>query len=653
MIRLDEPAPALAARYHGGDLGARDVEAHPVLSRWSRAAGLGLRPDAAAHPEGPTSADLADRRDRMDAVFREEVPLLSPIADELSERSMVAVVADQEGVVLLARGGGDFVGEAARVRLVEGSRWSEDTRGTNAIGTSLAERRPVAVIGRAHYEERNHGLFCYATPIRDAYGDQVAVLDVTGALSQHSAAVGIAVQAAGAALERALRLRAYSAATAGGLTVVERMLHRTTSPALLIEASGDVLAMNGAANAALGVGGRDGVHPQAPGEGRALTVERVFGTSMDALRAVALSPGGARFETSRARYRLEVEPIFGAGGRILSLVAYLSPIPASTAARSAPAVPARPRIHPAFDTIFGTDRGLIAAKEMAARFAPTPLPILLLAETGTGKELFARAIHAAGGRESGAFVALNCGALAPGLLEAELFGYAPGAFTGAGRRGSEGKVGAASGGTLFLDEIAEMPESLQAVLLRVLEDGEYYRLGDSRPRRSTFRLVGATWRDLPALVAAGRFRRDLFFRVQGATVTIPPLRTRTDRVALARDLLAELAAASGKLCPQLAGDAVTWIATHPWPGNVRELKSALAHALVMAGDAPTIDRLCFPRVLLSDPPPESPGGPGTRDALLRAAATEALHASGGNYSEAARRLGVARSTLYRMVGAKG
>jgi transcriptional regulator of acetoin/glycerol metabolism len=665
VLRLDEPGATLAARFHGGALARAEVTVHPVLSRWERAAELGVRADGDAHAEGTTAADLCDRRDRMDAVFREETSLLSPIADELSARSMVAIVADHEGVVLLARGGGEFVGEAARVRLVEGSRWSEATRGTNAIGTALAERRPVAVVGRAHYEERNQGLFCYATPIRDAYGEVVAALDVTGAAAHHSPAVGIAVQAAGAALERALRLREYAATTVGGYAVIERMLHRAGSPALLIEATGAVVAMNDAARAVLGV--RDAR------DGSALTVERVFGASVDALRAVARSPGGAaRFETAGTGYRLELEPIHGASGRVLSLLAYLEPLPSATlvsgaqpglaarhavdglgARRSTRATAHRAAIPTAFDGILGDDGGVVSAKETSARFAPTPLPVLLLAETGTGKELFARAIHAASPRRAGAFVALNCGALAPSLLEGELFGYAPGAFTGAGRAGSDGKIAAANRGTLFLDEIAEMPEPLQAMLLRVLEAGEYYRLGDPRPRRSDFRLVAATCRDLPALVAAGRFRRDLFYRVQGACVTIPALRSRTDRLTLARGLLAELARPSGAPCPELAEDAVRWILEHTWPGNVRELKSALAHALVMTEEGEPLDRAAFPRVLVPDPTPSGEGPRSrTRGEILREAAADALRAAGGNFTEAARRLGIARSTLYRMMGSR-
>jgi transcriptional regulator with PAS, ATPase and Fis domain len=275
----------------------------------------------------------------------------------------------------------------------------------------------------------------------------------------------------------------------------------------------------------------------------------------------------------------------------------------------------------------------------------------LLAETGTGKELFARALHAASPRADGPFVALNCGALAAGVLESELFGYAPGAFTGALRGGSVGKLGAANGGTLFLDEIAEMPDALQAALLRVLDDGVYHRVGDNRPSRADFRLVCATCRDLPALVEQGAFRRDLFYRVHGGCITIPSVRERDDRVFVARGLLARLAAPAPPL--ELTADAEAWIAEHDWPGNVRELKTALVHAVAMSGGEP-ITRACFPRVLVARPGGgRSAVGPGaplsarSRDDVLRDAVREAMRASQGNVTEAARRLGVARSTIYR------
>ncbi|MFY0578096.1 sigma 54-interacting transcriptional regulator [Cystobacter fuscus] len=231
-------------------------------------------------------------------------------------------------------------------------------------------------------------------------------------------------------------------------------------------------------------------------------------------------------------------PHFDARGRPLALAVFVE----RDVPRSRPVDP----LPDSFNVLLGSDPALRDAKQRAARVAGSSLPVLLLAETGTGKELLARAIHEASGNASGPFLALNCGALPAGLLEAELFGYAPGAFTGALAAGSKGKLGVVDGGTLFLDEIGEMPESLQALLLRVLDDGHYFRLGETKPRESRFRLISATCRDLPAMVEAGKFRRDLYYRIRGAVLSLPPLRRRTDKTELARALVEKLAREQGR-----------------------------------------------------------------------------------------------------------
>jgi transcriptional regulator of acetoin/glycerol metabolism len=627
VLLLDEPSRALTERFHSGLVSPDSLGEHPVLSRWARVARLGLAPDSDGYPEGERGSALVVRRDRIDDAFREESVLLDQVAGELSTPDVVALLADPDGVILASRGGREFQTDAGRARLVEGARWSEMARGTNAIGTAAAEGKAVAVVGRAHYELRIGDLFCYATPLRDAYGEVVAVLDVTGAMSHHDPAFAVAVQVAGTALEGALRARAFARAHAGGIPLLERLVARCGSPALVAEASGAVRLANDAARAVL------------RGRGTSLTCERIFGMPFQRLASMAFGgTRGARFEAGGASFAVELDPLLGHEGQALAIVVYLDPI---AARRPAPAPARAPQVpetvHPAFAPLVGTDPAFLQAKALAQRFAATALPVLLLAETGTGKELFARAVHGASARARGPFVALNCGAITESLLESELFGHAPGAFTGASRAGSEGKIGAASGGTLFLDEIAEMPEALQSVVLRVLDDGTYYRVGDGRPRRSDFRLVCATSRDLPAMVAQGAFRRDLFFRIHGACVRIPPLRERNDRLLLAKALLA-----AGDV---LAEDASLWIERHPWPGNVRELKSALLHAQALAGGGPIASEH-FPEPLVSDSAAVTPGER-TKDEILRDEYASALRACSGNVSEAARRLGIARSTLYR------
>jgi len=611
----------------GTALDERDV-AHPVAARWARAAALGVRRDGDAYPVGPGDAELAERHARFDDVLCERRALLQPLAQELAARAYCGIVADADGIILSAHVADAFDNPAARVRLVHGADWSETARGTNAIGTAIAERGPVAVIGRAHYERRNGALFCYASPVFDASGEMVAVIDVSGAVEQDDGDLARSVKRAALELERALREIGYARAGFRNLAMLERLVLRAGTPALLIEPRGPVRLHNEAARRAL-LNGRD-----------RLDCESIFGASFAALAEMAAKGSEARFETREQTFRVHLDPVLDPRERTLGIVVHLEPVarPAATTARLRRGEPAA--LPPPFDAIHATDEGMVAAKRLAATFAATPIPVLLLAETGTGKELFARAIHQASARAAGPFVAINCGALSPSLLESELFGYAPGAFTGASRAGSLGLLGEADGGTLFLDEIAEMPEPLQATLLRALDDGAYRRVGDPRPRRSTFRLVAATCRELAARVEQGAFRRDLFYRIHGACIRIPALRERSDRVGLARALLAQQRVPP----PELGPSAVRHIETHSWPGNTRELKSAVAYALALCGDGP-VEREHFP---------EPPLGPSrddgrTRREVLRDAAAETLRASGGNVSEAARRLGVARDTLYRMM----
>jgi transcriptional regulator of acetoin/glycerol metabolism len=644
MLRLRSPGPEAWEHFQQGVVSADVVARDPVLARWSRAAAQGAIADGPALPDGVSSSDMLTRRDRIGPLVAESGPVLSRISAELAARGVLALLADRDGVIVGAWGGGGFLGEAARTRLVEGSSWAEAVRGTNAIGTALAEGAPVAVIGSAHFERINHGLFCYASPIRDPFGELEAVLDVTGAATDDDPGLGVAVETAATAIEHALRLRSYAELTPGGLATLGRLVTRSTAPAMLLEAPGVVRIVNEAGARLLGC---------APGHAGGASVDELLGASWPTLAACARDGRRLRFSRGGTTSEVELEPMVGPDGRVLALMVYLSP--QVQRARPAPLPvrrPVTPAEHPAFAPILGDDPALIAAKHAATRLAVTDLPVLLLAETGTGKELFARAIHAASRHAAGPFVAVNCGAIQPTLLESELFGYAPGAFTGAARTGAPGLVATADGGTLFLDEIAELGPGAQALLLRVLEDGSYHRVGDSRVRQARFRLLAATCRDLAAEVAAGTFRRDLFFRIHGAIVTLPALRDRRDRVALATGILSALA---GGLAPVLAADARAHIEHHDWPGNVRELKMALAHGLALAPIDGPIAREHLPAPLpgLAAAPrvaaPALPAAP-TRDDALREALTAALAAAGGNLSDAARRLGVARSTVYRMLG---
>jgi DNA-binding NtrC family response regulator len=307
----------------------------------------------------------------------------------------------------------------------------------------------------------------------------------------------------------------------------------------------------------------------------------------------------------------------------------------------------------------GTDPGMARVAETVARVAPSNATVLLLGETGTGKEVIARALHLQSTRSEHPFVTVNCALLKGELLESELFGHEKGAFTGADRV-RQGRVETARGGTLFLDEIGELPQALQAKLLRLLQEKEYERLGSDRTQRADIRLVAATHRDLSALIRAGTFREDLYYRLKVISIKIPPLREREgDILPLAEWLLDKHAAESTRAPPQLSGEVKQALRRYPWPGNVRELSNVMERCVLLAGD---IVGLCdLPEELMGGVmAPEAAAVTDTEDlfglpyneavtAARRLIVARALERAGGHQTKAAERLGVTQPYLSRLV----
>ena len=304
----------------------------------------------------------------------------------------------------------------------------------------------------------------------------------------------------------------------------------------------------------------------------------------------------------------------------------------------------------AFREIVGTSPALRATLERAARVVPHgDATVLILGETGTGKELLARALHYGGPRASGPFVELNCAALPAQLLESELFGHERGAFTDA-KTAKPGLFEAADGGTLLLDEINQLALELQAKLLRALEQKATRRLGSTTTRAFDVRIIAASNADLAAEVRAGRFRQDLYYRLNVISLVLPPLRERGDDVLLlAEAFLARFAAQYGLPHPALDPDARRALVTHAWPGNVRELRNAMERALLLSPPG-TLDL----SELHATPSATQRNGaplpfPAPLKDIIQSAAHATLEAAGGNRSEAARRLGISRSRLQRLL----
>jgi transcriptional regulator with PAS, ATPase and Fis domain len=355
-----------------------------------------------------------------------------------------------------------------------------------------------------------------------------------------------------------------------------------------------------------------------------------------------------------------LEPVIDKGERIGTLLT----IPLPRRRGVGPGTPNRVHIAQApieaetsFAGLIGRDPSLLESAHRARQLAKSSVPVLLLGETGAGKELFAQGIHRSSRAKDGPFVALNCGGLSRELLASELFGYTDGAFTGARRGGVIGKIEAANGGTLFLDEIGEMPLDLQPHFLRVLEQGEIYRLGENSPRKTDFRLVAATHRDLRSDVSAGRFRMDLFYRVAVTSVRVPPLRDRKGDIRILTEHFVKRFAREHSLGAVCLDEAVVaCLEAYGWPGNVRELRNVIESMLLMChGDCLGIDTLPAEIQKLA------PGGGGqpaggvarlqrtTLEASEEHLIREAIRAARGNLALAARSLGIAKSTLYLKV----
>ena len=304
-----------------------------------------------------------------------------------------------------------------------------------------------------------------------------------------------------------------------------------------------------------------------------------------------------------------------------------------------------------FETILGDSPAIRNAIHLAAKVAPTDTAVLLTGETGTGKEVFAQAIHAASARATHSFVALNCSAFSKDLLESELFGHKAGAFTGA-TKDKKGLIEEARGGTLFLDEIGEMPADLQPKLLRLLENGTYIRVGDTKEQKANIRLIAATNRDLQNEISDGHFRSDLYYRIAVFSIELPALRDRTrDIDKLALHFLHVYAGKTNKTIHGIAPDALAVLRNCPWKGNVRELKNVIERAVILEdGSELTIGSLPLDIQTLD----------GSQSSTsLQLATVEKLHIrkvlkfTSGNKAEAARLLDIGIATLYRKIDEYG
>jgi transcriptional regulator of acetoin/glycerol metabolism len=608
---------------------------------WRRSLAAGLLPtgrlNAIDHFSGGTLRHALAGNHELLAHSR---PVMDYLFEQVRHSQSVVVLADNRGTLMHTLGDAYFLGRAERVALACGASWHEEHRGTNAIGTALAEASGVEIHGAEHFLERNSFLTCAAAPILSATGSLLGILDISGdQRSGHPHTLGLVNTAARmienrlviASCKRHIRLHLH--AQPEGIGSVAESIVAVSADGWIVGANRSGLALLRLSAADLG----------------ATLLERTMDVRLDEL-------------LSRHKRRPhQSSPVHLLDGTLLFAQVYVDQAVVPAATRAAPgATAASSTLNAAPDALARLDTGDLRwrnAADKARRVVDKPIPLLIQGESGVGKELFARAFHDSGPRSSGPFVAINCAALPENLIESELFGYAPGAFTGARKEGSLGRLREAHGGTLFLDEIGDMPLGMQTRLLRVLQERSVTPVGAGKAVDVDFALVCATHCKLREEADQGRFRSDLYYRINGLTVLLPALRERTDFQALTDRLLASLNPGRDI---HLAPDVLARLSQHPWPGNLRQYASMLRTASAMLGaDEACIDWPHLPDDLTEDllasaqpvVVPSAPREPQNLQEMSSAAIRQALESSRGNISLAARTLGISRQTLYRKMNA--
>ena len=621
-----------------------------VLSSWRRSRQFGVKPTETTAPLIASGDSLERLRQHRQDLLLAASPLFAATGELLARSGSIMLLTNAEGVVLEAQGNRRTLEAGQEMHLMQGGQWSEGVVGTNGIGTAIATGMPAHIFASEHYCQGMKGWTCAAVPIREPGTNTIlGVIDISGPPSTYQVnnltlAIAAARQIEVALAQRVsiehlqlleICLQRLSLSDAAGMIAIDRsglVVHSTRRMQLPVMLGQRIVGLD--ANTAVEEWAQrlpDGLRPEwfnpVRAEGRTIG-------------AVMVVPKQAR--TSVLPHGLHL-----------------------TVPRAGEAISELDPRRSGFANIFGQSAVMITALQRAQQLALRRVPVLIYGETGVGKDLLARAVHG-DDRVGGPFIAFNCGAATKELIAGELFGHVRGAFTGATAEGRPGCFELANGGTLCLDEIGDLPLDLQPILLRALEEGVIYRLGDSKPRRGDVRLVAMTNRNLIDEVEAGHFRRDLYHRISVTRLLIPPLRDRDgDLDILTENFNQSLALRHGVAPRRFVPEVMAVMHKYSWPGNVRELRNVV-ESLLLTSDEPCVQCSELPPELLAEArraPLADPSGAAMRlvpkalsctgrDSLEdteREAIKRAVRAHDGNLTKAALALGISRSTLYRKV----
>lgn len=599
-----------------------------IQESWKRCQSKGLNPTTVDKEHIIGEYEMLEYYDRYAELLYYSSPILEDMYQFIRGTDILLLIASLEGYIIDTVGDPSFIRHADNVSLRKGANWLEDFRGTNAIGTAIVEQKTVLVHGSEHFCHDNHFLTCAATPIRHPDGKLLGILNLSSYWQNYHPFILGLVKRAAHSIEQALTLAQNQKQTKKQIDLAFVYQHHP-APLITINKEGTIIRLNSEAARTVGCSEKDAI-----GKPISSMISGIDSLPLTSAQEQKFSYKNKVFTTHFIPSDNPDEASVILRGETQKQKSELTN-----------------RYH--FSDIICNDPLMNEAISLAKRAAQFDISLLITGESGTGKELFAQSIHGASLRRDKPFIAINCSAIPESLLESELFGYEKGAFTGAKNEGQPGKFEAANGGTLFLDEIGDMPLAAQATLLRVLQERCVTRVGGVTPRPIDVRIIAATHKDLNKEIEAGRFRADLYFRLNGFTLKLPALRERTDLLFLAEHILSRFPFTNGK--PELSEDAKSFIREYDWQGNFRQLYNVLQQACFLADHhlitKSLLQSLCPTSITLHREEQKR------KHELLSMREHEimlikqALEQTKGNISHAAKQLNIGRNTLYRKLKA--
>lgn len=596
-----------------------------IKESWKRCQSKGLNPSFMDMDHQLGEYELKVHSSQYEELLYFSTSILEDLYHSIKGTDFLLLIATPEGYIIDALGDPSFIKQANTVSLRRGANWLEDSKGTNAIGTAIVEKKPILVQGSQHFQEDNHFLTCAAAPIFSSDGTLLGILNMSSYRQNfHPFILGL-VKSAAHNIEQSYQLDQMKRKPQIKESDLKFIYDRHPSSLFTVNKNGYVTRLNLAAarmignseSAAIGQPISDIIEGFNP---KLLENDNNFVFKDQRFTTYSLSNG----DTDQPCILIQGET----QGQTSKLANRYN-----------------------FKDILGNDSKLNEMISIAKKASELEISLLITGETGTGKELFAQSIHGASLRKNKPFIAINCSAIPESLLESELFGYEKGAFTGAKAQGHIGKFEAANGGTLFLDEIGDMPISAQATILRVLQEACITRIGGITPRPIDVRIIAATHKDLHKEMEEGRFRADLFFRLNGLTLKLPSLRERSDILLIAENILSHIPFRKENI--ELGEDAKQFILEYEWLGNFRQLKNVLQQAVFLTKQnhisKELLQSICNPKsgITMEEKHKQTISLKELEITVIK----QVLEKTHGNISLASKQLNIGRNTLYRKLKA--